>query len=353
MKPFALLLISASSLFSLWIGSPAQANSTPEFTDRSAKADATQTRGVPGGKSQIALNQSAADLERQRAAEQAVKDAERIRQENRNTASPRDPSYYERQRLQEQTDRGVERVRENVQNPARLQQSQAELDRLRRERQNINSRYNYYPYYNGSEWGLPLYPSAESIIEQPQVYPSTETTSPSPGYSSGYGPGQNTRERGGTISLSTGFKDGTVNPAIGYRLPNSNIGFELGAVFNQDALPPGNVNEYPAGSLLQQFPNGFNNLGVKTTTPNIGGDIIGYYDVSPQVTLHGGVGIYFQSRSQITQSKATADLFKETNETTTSFALSGGADFRVGDAVRIGAGYHSLRGVTAKIGIEF
>jgi opacity protein-like surface antigen len=338
MKPFGFLLVCASSLFGLWIGSPAQANTTPEFIDRS----------------QIALNQSAAELERQRAAEQAVKDAERIRQENRNNASPSDPSYNDRQRLQEQTDQGVQRVRENVQDPERLRQSQAELERLRRERQNINNRYDYYPYYNGSEWGLPVYPNSGSVIEQREVYPATETTSPSPGYNSGYGSNsnQNTRDRGGTLSLSTGF-NGTVNPAIGYRLPNSNLGFEIGAVLNQDALPPGNLNEYPAGSLLQQFPNGFNNLGVKTTTPNIGGDIIGYYDVSPQVTLHGGVGIYFQGRSQITQSRATTDLFKETNETVTSFALSGGADFRVGDAVRIGAGYHSLRGVTAKIGIEF
>jgi hypothetical protein len=76
---------------------------------------------------QIALNQSAADLERQRAAEQAIKDAERIRQENRNTTSPNDPSYSDRQRLEERTNQTVDRLRENVTDPQNLQQSQAEF----------------------------------------------------------------------------------------------------------------------------------------------------------------------------------------------------------------------------------
>jgi opacity protein-like surface antigen len=336
MKPFALLLFLASSSIGLWIGSPAQANSTPKFTDRSP----------------IALNQSAADLERQRAAEQAVKDAERIRQENRNTASPSDPSYNDRQRLEERTNQTVDRVRENVTDPQNLQQSQAELNRLRQERYNINNRYNYYPYYQ-NQWNLYPYPGNgdRTVIEQQEPIPNNNTESPTQEYTSVNN--RSGRGRGGTLSVSTGFKDGSVNPAIGYRLPNSNIGFEVGAALNQDALPPGNLNEYPAGSLIQQFPNGFNNLGVKTTTPNIGADVIGYYDVSPQVSLHGGVGVYFQGSSQITQSKATNDLFKETNQTNVSLAVSGGADFRVSDSLRIGAGYHSVRGVTAKIGIEF
>jgi opacity protein-like surface antigen len=333
MKPLPFLMFCTSSWFGLFgAGLPAAASPNSEFTQPQ----------------QIALNQSAADLERQRAAEQAVKDAERIRQENRNTASPSDPSYDERQRLEERTNQTVDRVRENVTNPQTLQQSQAELERLRWERNNINTRYNYYPYYE-NRWNLDPAPENGTVIERREEGSNNSNTSPSQGYSSD----PSTRERGGTLSISTGFKDGTVNPAIGYRLPNSNIGFEIGAVLNQDALPPGNVNEYPAGSLIQQFPNGFNNLGIKTTTPNIGGDVIGYYDVSPQVSLHGGVGIYFQGSSQITQSKATTDLFKETNQTNVSLAISGGADFRVGDSLRIGAGYHSLRGVTAKIGFEF
>lgn len=328
MKPFPFLMLCASSLLGFCTGLPAMANPNPEFA-------------AP----QIALNQSAADLERQRAAEQAIKDAERIRQENRNTASPNDPSYGDRQRLEERTNQTVDRLRENVTDPQGLQQSQAELNRLQRERNSINGRSNYYPYYQ-DQWNLS--PGSGTVIEQQEANPNNNTGAP---------PQENTsnnssdRGRGGTLSVSTGFKDGTVNPAIGYRLPNSNIGFEVGAVLNQDALPPGNLNEYPAP--IQQFPNGFNNLGVKTTTPNIGADVIGYYDVSPQVSLHGGVGVYFQGSSQITQSKATTDLFKETNQTNVNLAVSGGADFRVSDSLRIGAGYHSLRGVTAKIGYEF
>jgi opacity protein-like surface antigen len=157
----------------------------------------------------------------------------------------------------------------------------------------------------------------------------------------------------GIFSLSTGFKDGTLNPAIGYRFSKSNIGLEIGAAFNQDKLPPGTVNNYAAGSLIQQFPNGFNNLGVKTTTASIGGDVLGFVDVSPSVSLYGGVGVYFQGKSQIFQSNVTFDLFKETNETNVNLALSGGADFKLGDAWQIGVGYHSLRGVNAKVGFEF
>ncbi len=157
----------------------------------------------------------------------------------------------------------------------------------------------------------------------------------------------------GIFSLSTGFKDGTLNPAIGYRFSRSNIGFEIGAVFNQDKLPPGTVNDYAAGSLIQQFPGGFNNLGVKTTTASIGGDVLGFFDVSPNVSIYGGVGVYFQGKSQIFQSNVTNDLFKETNETNVNLAVSGGADFKLGDAWQIGVGYHSLRGINAKLGYEF
>jgi opacity protein-like surface antigen len=157
----------------------------------------------------------------------------------------------------------------------------------------------------------------------------------------------------GIFSFSAGFKDGTLNPAIGYRFSKSNIGFEIGAVFSQDKLPPGTVNNYAAGSLIQQFPTGFTNLGVKTTTANIGGDVLGFFDVSPSVSVYGGVGVYLQGKSQIFQSNVTTDLFKETNETNVNLAVSGGADFKLGDAWQIGVGYHSLRGVNAKIGYEF
>jgi hypothetical protein len=258
------LTISLSGIFSGL--SPAHADTTLKFSQQ-----------------QVTLAQSPTDLDRQREAEQKLKD-----EQNRINDS--------------------------------------------KEREREHRRYETYPDFTS-----PIYPT----------YPREEDRYPK--YR-----GQFSRpEQAGIFSFSAGFKDGNLNPAIGYRLPDSNIGFEVGAALAQDALPPGNLNNYAAGSLIQQFPNGFNNLGVKTTSPNIGVDVLGYFKVSPQVDLRGGVGVYFQGRSQITQSKATTDLFKETNETNVSLALSGGADFRVTDSLRIGAGYHSLRGVTATIGYSF
>ena len=186
------------------------------------------------------------------------------------------------------------------------------------------------------------------IIDSPYYspyYPYRNYSRPSYGRSIG--------QSFGIFSLSTGFKDGTLNPAIGYRFSRSNIGLEIGAVFNQDKLPSGTVNNFAAGSLIQQFPNGFNSLGVKTTTASIGGDVLGFVDVSPSISIYGGVGVYFQGRSLIFQSNVTNDLFKETNETSVNLAVSGGADFKLGDAWQIGGGYHSLRGINAKVGFEF
>jgi hypothetical protein len=106
-------------------------------------------------------------------------------------------------------------------------------------------------------------------------------------------------------------------------------------------------------SLLQQFPTGFDNLGRKKLTPQIGADILGHLKVTPTVSLYGGVGLYFQGQSDITRSNVTTDLFKQTNNTDVSVAVSGGADVKIGDSLQIGGGYHSLRGITAKIGINF
>jgi opacity protein-like surface antigen len=356
MKFLSILLCGASILGSLGIG--LSANASP-VADRVASL-ATAT--LDSDRSMIALNQSQADLERQRAAERAVKDAERIRRENQNTADPQDSGYQERQRLEEQTNREVERLRQGVTDPQRLRESQSALERLRQERYNINNYYRWDSYRNGYNdgWIVPSsgFGTTEGTIMEYRGDDSSaqpvESTPPVRVAQSDYSySNPATRESSGTFSVSTGFKDGIVNPAIGYRLPNSSIGFEIGAVFNQDQLPAGELNDYPAGSLVQQFPNGFNNLGTKTLTPNIGGDVIGYYDVSPQVSLFGGLGLYFQSSSLILQSKATTDLFKETNSTSVNVAVSGGADFRVSDSLRLGAGYHSIRGVTARIGYEF
>jgi hypothetical protein len=188
----------------------------------------------------------------------------------------------------------------------------------------------------------------------PNFYPNSNPNfRPDSNPSSNSNNGQPSGKTTGTFSLSTGFNGDTINPAIGYRLPNSNIGFEIGAVLNRDALPSGKLIEDRESQLISRFSNGINNLGIKKITPNIGADVLIFIDVSPQIDVYGGAGIYFQGKSQIVQSKDSNDLFKSNDETNVNLALSGGADLKLGNAWRIGAGYHSLRGVTAKIGYEF
>ncbi len=43
------------------------------------------------------------------------------------------------------------------------------------------------------------------------------------------------------FTISAGFKDGLINPAIGIRW--NNIGLEFGAIFNEDSLP-GILNDF-------------------------------------------------------------------------------------------------------------
>jgi opacity protein-like surface antigen len=115
------------------------------------------------------------------------------------------------------------------------------------------------------------------------------------------------------------------------------------------------LSKFKAGfnSLLQQYPNGFNNLDRRTTKPQIRVDLLGYCDISQTISLYGGVGLYFQGQSTIFQSVATTDLFKQSNLTDVNVAVSGGADFKLSDSWRLGGGYHSLRGITATVGYEF
>jgi hypothetical protein len=223
----------------------------------------------------------------------------------------------------------------------RQRDAEKKLKDAERDRNFDRDRFERPTYY-------PSYPN------NPTFYPnSNQNFRPDSNPSSNSNNGQPSGKTTGTFSLSTGFNGGTINPAIGYRLPNSNIGFEIGAVLNRDALPSGNLTEDSRGVLISGFSNGINNLGVKKITPNIGADVLIFSDVSPQVGVYGGVGIYFQGKSQIVQSKDSNDLFKSNNETNINLALSGGADLKLGNSWRIGAGYHSLRGVTAKIGYEF
>ncbi len=308
----------------------------------------------------IALEQSAAD--RQRDALRILKEAETIRRENSsggsNSATPADRN------LENRTNNEVDRLRNNFGNDREVRESQERLEQLRQERIRLDReqpRYSPEPYYPG-----PYSPGSRVV---PGVPYNT-----SPGYSEYDNSGSTVIERSpdfpyrqpgvrpnrdlGTVSVSLGFKDGNLNPAVGYQFKDSPIGIEVGAVFNQDILPPGTLDFSVPASILQQFPTGFDNLGSRNLTPQIGADLLGHFKVASNVSLYGGVGVYFQGRTSIIRSNVTndnggLDSFRQTNNTDISVAVSGGADVKIGDSLRIGGGYHSLRGVTAKIGIDF
>ncbi len=303
----------------------------------------------------IALEQSAAD--RQREAERILKEAETIRRENSNGGSTF--STPEDQNLQNRTDSEVDRLRNSFGNDREVRESKERLERLRQERIRLDRNQQYYPTIvpgfipapYGAPPGYSEYGNPSTVIER-----SPDSNRPAPNRRFGQSDQEFNPPRPnlGTASVSVGFKNGTVNPAIGYRFGDTPIGIEVGAVFNQDSLPPGTLNDYSVpGTLLQQFPTGFDNLGRKNLTPQIGADLLGHFKVAPNVSLYGGVGVYFQGQANITRSNVTTDLFKQTSNTDVSVAVSGGADVKIGDSLRIGGGYHSLRGITAKIGIDF
>jgi Outer membrane protein beta-barrel domain len=303
----------------------------------------------------IALEQSAAD--RQREAERILKEAETIRRENSNGGSTF--STPEDQNLQNRTDSEVDRLRNSFGNDREVRESKERLERLRQERIRLDRNQQYYPTIvpgfipapYGAPPGYSEYGNPSTVLER-----SPDFNRPAPNRRFGQSDQEFNPPRPdlGTASVSVGFKNGTINPAIGYRFGDTPIGIEVGAVFNQDSLPPGTLNDYSVpGTLLQQFPTGFDNLGRKNLTPQIGADLLGHFKVAPNVSLYGGVGVYFQGQANITRSNVTTDLFKQTSNTDVSVAVSGGADVKIGDSLRIGGGYHSLRGITAKIGIDF
>jgi Outer membrane protein beta-barrel domain len=305
----------------------------------------------------IVLEQS--DADRQREAERTLKEAETIRRENNsggsNFSTPKD------QNLQNRTNVEVDQLRNSFGNDREVRESKERLERLRQERIRLDRNQQYYPTivpgFIPAPYGAPPeyseYGNPSTIIERSPDSPSNRSN-----LNGRFG--QSDREFNsprpdlGTASVSFGFKNGTVNPAIGYRFGGSPIGIEVGAIFNQDSLPPGELNDFSVpNTLLQQFPTGFDNLGRKNLSPQIGADLLGHFKVAPNVSLYGGVGLYFQGQANITRSNVTTDLFRQTSNTDVSVAVSGGADVKIGDSLRIGGGYHSLRGITAKVGIDF
>ncbi len=288
----------------------------------------------------LKIAQGDADLQRrlqeQREAERVLKEGENLKRE------VRDNNYYPDRGLERRVGEEVNKVRESGSNPQKVREAEAEITRLR---QQNNSRPSYYydpyfrPYYNTAPIiftpGFYNYPPSTTFPEaSPTQDRVVQTAAPSEPYSSGFG-----------LLVSSGFKDGKIAPGLGVKYKN--IGFEIAGIFNQDSLP-GAVNDF---SLPSNFL--FTDLGIKKLSAQWGADVLGFLDVDPRVAVYGSVGLYFQNVGRIAQSQATNDLYKQTNETETTGAIGGGVNYKASDAINVGIGYHSLRGATARIGINF
>jgi opacity protein-like surface antigen len=291
-------------------------------------------------------------LERQAEAERVLKEGERQRQEIRNQG-------LGGTEIERRVNDEVTKIRESGSDPQKVRDANAELGRLRQERQNVGGRYYidpfYFPYGYGDRYYYRTTPGP--IIFTTPIFtpiPSYTPNSGSPDYEYNVPQDRVGQENRSTrraeddktqLLASAGFKDGQIAPAVGVRW--NNIGFEIAGVFNQDTFSR-SVNDF---SLPSNFL--FDDLGVKKLSPQWGGDLLGFFDVAPKVSLYGSVGIYFQSLSRIAQSQATQELYKQTNDTNVSGAIGGGVNYSPGDNISIGVGYHSLRGITARMGINF
>jgi opacity protein-like surface antigen len=267
-------------------------------------------------------------LEEQREAERVLKEGERLRRDVQNDGD---------RQLENRVGEQINRVRESGANPQRVREADVELNRLRDQSNRTRYYYNdpfYSPYYSIP---APIFAPGWSGVEQPYENESDNFDRRAPRQ-----PGERSSSQ---ILVSTGFKDGQLAPSVGIRF--NNIGLEVGGVFNQDNLP-GTLNDF---SLPSDFLS--NDLGIKKVSPQWGADVLGFVDVSPRLALYGSAGIYFQSLSRIAQSQATNELYKQTNDTNVAGAVGGGVTYSPSDSINIGVGYHSLRGITARVGFSF
>jgi opacity protein-like surface antigen len=262
-------------------------------------------------------------LDRQRDAERVLKQGETLKREIRDNGS--DPGNTQRQ-----VDDQLNKVRESESDPQKVRAAEAELTRIRQQ----NNRYYYDPYYS----------APGQIIFSPW-YGTTPPATTEDRQDNGGSSRRDAQTASSTQVFGTaGFTGGGIAPSIGVRY--NSFGLEIGALFNQDNL--GAVNDF---SLPNNF--FFTNLGVKKLSPQWGVDLLGFVDVSPRVSAYGSVGVYFQNVGQIAQSQATNELYKQTNSINTTGAIGGGVTYSLSDSLSIGLGYHSVRGVNVRLGVNF
>jgi hypothetical protein len=178
---------------------------------------------------------------------------------------------------------------------------------------------------------------AESIAQQPNSAGTDERLSPNRSTDKP----QAARSQ---VHAGLGLNNNRITGAVGYKF-NRNFGVEIGAVFSSDDLPT--IEETPAPPGISTSP-----IGERRTTPQYGIDGLGYLPMGP-LSLYGGVGIYFQELGTLVRSDTNGLVYKQSTRNTTDLAWSSGVQTKVSDNLRIGAGYHSIRGVNVHAGWTF
>jgi hypothetical protein len=291
------------------------------------------------------IAQTPADLQRQAEAERAYQEAQRARQES--SGNRQELNIPQTQENERRAEEAVERIRNSggdINTIRRIREEVRQIDRDNAEiRDTINSIRRYYPhwpYYTpGGSTQINIYEASDGyLIREPDGYERRFDRRGN----------QHSRYRKVPIGVyvGVGFNE-TANPSIGARF--GNIGLEVGGVLNQDRLAE-NRFDYPA---LRAPGFQYNDLGERRLTSQWGLDVLGHAPISRQVSLYGGVGLYFQQVGVLAQSAATNSIYTESQSTRTTTAFSGGADFQIGEGTSIGVGYHSVRGVQARVGVSF
>jgi hypothetical protein len=144
--------------------------------------------------------------------------------------------------------------------------------------------------------------------------------------------------------LSVGGKDGDTGFAVGFR--GHDLGVELGGINHSD-FSSSDIFDEPAPDL------NFTDLGKQRVDSTIGFDVLGFYNPSPKLSFFGGLGLYFQEYRRVVQDNVSLFLFTEASETEADAAFSGGIQFFPSNAIILGIGYHSIRGLNGQIGIRF
>ncbi|HBR28148.1 MAG TPA: hypothetical protein DD789_01790 [Firmicutes bacterium] len=138
----------------------------------------------------------------------------------------------------------------------------------------------------------------------------------------------------GFFSFGYGGKDKAFSLSFAGRI-DRHFGLEVGLIFSGELS--GHHYKYPC-------PIPYTIVGEKKVEPACGIDMLGIIDLTDNITLHGGIGIYRQKYALVSRSTSAANYYWQSTEYKYDGGLSVGIQF-TSDKGLLGLGYHQLRGV--------